>query len=45
MQLRLNLLIAGAQNINAVFAGFRSDLKFRKEALCSERWPAHTGIA
>jgi hypothetical protein len=39
-KLRLNELIAGSDQINGVYAGFRTDLKFRKEALVSPRWPA-----
>ena len=35
---RINELILGDGRLNAVLTAFRSDLKFRKEALCSARW-------
>lgn len=36
--LRLNILITGDGVLNAVLWSFRADLKFRHEALMSERW-------
>lgn len=37
---RINALIIGRNGLNAVLFTIRSDLKFRKEVLCSTRWPS-----